>query len=90
MSSNSGNLVSCRKGNLMSSNGESLMSSSSGAKPNEFQNEETWRALETSQWWRAVSNIASDLIAAGFDPQTFRSRDKRATARLTFHSDEST
>ena len=38
---------------------------------------------EMSQRWRAVGNTVSDLTGLRFEPQTFRSRDERVTARPT-------
>ena len=38
---------------------------------------------EKSQRWRAVGNIVSDLTGPRFEPPTYRSRDKRVTARPT-------
>ena len=35
-----------------------------------------------SQRWRAVGNSVSDLTGLRLEPQTFRSRDERITARL--------
>ena len=36
---------------------------------------------EMSQQWRAISNTLSDLTGPRYEPQTFRSRDERVTAR---------
>ena len=36
---------------------------------------------EMSQWWRTFGNTVSDSIRPRFEPQTFRSRDERVTAR---------
>ena len=38
---------------------------------------------EMLQRWRAVGNTVSDLTGRRFEPQTFRSRDERVTARPT-------
>ena len=41
---------------------------------------------EMLQWWRVVGNFVSDLTGPRFEPQAFRSRDERVTARPTGRS----
>ena len=38
---------------------------------------------EMSQQWQAIGNTVSDLTDPRFEPQTYRSREERVTARPT-------